>query len=275
MYQRVLFALDLEGVNYVVGEPYVGLSRSSEQGQIAIRQAVLEVNAAADALFAAGVETVGLWDNHGGGGNIDPAALDPRITFLSVDTAEPRMSFARGKYDCLCFFGYHAMEGTLGGVLAHTMNSKAVQHYKLNGRHIGEVDMDAYIAADLGIPARFFAGGNIACKQASRAVSGILTVTTKQELSRNRAIFRDNEELLDEIRKTVVRAVQTEAKPCPLSFPAVFEKSFKRVEDAEKYLARVLAGGICADYADDEILGKDGHCVVSTVQDMEAFIKAI
>ena len=74
MYRRVLFALDLEGVNNVVGEPYVGLSRSSEQGQIAIRQAVLEVNAAADALFAAGVETVGLWDNHGGGGNIDPAA---------------------------------------------------------------------------------------------------------------------------------------------------------------------------------------------------------
>ena len=69
--------------------------------------------------------------------------------------------------------------------------------------------------------------------------------------------------------------MQTEAKPCPLHFPAVFEKSFKRVEDAAEYLARVLDCGICADYADDEILGKDGHCVVSTVQDMEAFIKAI
>ena len=275
MYRRVLFALDLEGVNNVVGEPYVGLSRSSEQGQIAIRQAVLEVNAAADALFAAGVETVGLWDNHGGGGNIDPAALDPRITFLSVDTSEPRMSFARGKYDCLCFFGYHAMEGTLGGVLAHTMNSKVVQHYKLNGRHIGEVDMDAYIAAELGIPARFFAGGNIACLQAKRAVSDILTVTTKQELSRNEAVFRDNRELLAEIRQTVVQAVQTPGQPSPLPFPASFEKSHKRVEDARKYLTRVRERGLSADYLRDEILGRDAHTVVSTVGDMAEFIKAI
>ena len=31
MYKRVLLALDLEGVNMVVGEPYCGLSRDTEQ----------------------------------------------------------------------------------------------------------------------------------------------------------------------------------------------------------------------------------------------------
>ena len=31
MYKRVLLALDLEGVNYVVGEPYNGLERDTEQ----------------------------------------------------------------------------------------------------------------------------------------------------------------------------------------------------------------------------------------------------
>ena len=163
----------------------------------------------------------------------------------------------------------------MGGVLAHTMSSKTVQHYKLNGSYIGEVDMDAYIAAAKGIPARFFAGGDIACRQAQRAVSEIVTVTTKKELSRNEAVFRDNEELLAEIKEAIVRAVQTEAMPHPLAFPAVWEKSFKRVEDAANYLTRLRASGMCADYPDDERLGKDAHTVASTVYEIGDLICAI
>ena len=259
----------------MAGEPYQPIGHESEHWQIARTQAVLEVNAAAEALFDAGVEVVGLWDNHGGGGNIDPAALDPRITFISVDNKLPRMYFADGNYDCICFFGYHTMEGTLGGVLSHTMSSKVIQYYKLNGRYIGEVDMDAYIAASMGMPARFFAGGDLSCKQAKRAVNEILTVTTKEELSRNEAIFRDNDELLGDIKKTIVQAVQTEVDPHPLQFPAAFEKSYKRVEDAAKYLKRIRALGLCADHPDDEILGKDGHTVVSTIYNIGDFIKGI
>ena len=151
MYKRVLLALDLEGVNNVAGDPYIGLTRDTEGWRVAKEQAVLEVNAAAKALFDAGALKVGLWDNHGGGNNIDPTALDPRITLIPYEIGlEKRMSFADGEYDCICFFGYHAMEGTLGGVLAHTINSKIVQYYKLNGQYIGEVDMDAYIADRVG-----------------------------------------------------------------------------------------------------------------------------
>ena len=275
MYKRVLLALDLEGDNGVVGEPYNGLERDTEQWQVARRQAVSEVNAAAEALFDAGVEAVGLWDNHGSGNNVDPVALDPRITLISVDNKKPRMYFADGNYDCICFFGYHTMEGTLGGVLAHTMSSKTVQYYKLNGSYIGEVDMDAYIAAAKKMPSRFFAGGDLACKQAKRAVSEIVTVTTKTELSRNEAVFRDNDELLADIRKSIVQAVKIEAEPHPLCVPATLEKSCKRVEDAAKYLRKIRAVGLNADYLDDEILGKDAHTVVSTVFTIGDLIKGI
>ena len=275
MSKRVLLALDLEGVNRVVGEPYNGLYRDTPQWHVAREQAALEVNAAAEALFDAGVERVGLWDNHAGGGNVDADALDSRIELICADLKQPRMYFADGEFDCICFFGYHAMEGTLGGVLAHTMNSKAVQYYKLNGKYIGEVDIDAYIAAQKGMPSRFFAGGNIACKQAKRAVEEIITVTTKEEHSRNDATFRDNGELLEDIKNNIVLAVQTAATPRLLEFPAVMEKSFKRVEDAEKYLLRLRSVGISADHPDDEILGKDAHTVISTVRDISDFIKCI
>ena len=126
MYKRVLIALDLEGVNFAVGEPYNTLTNDPSQYEIAKSQAIKEVNAAAEALFDAGADTVGLWDNHAGGGNIDPALLDKRIVLHSKEPGL-RMGFAADKYDCICYFGYHTMEGTLGGVLAHTMSSKIVQ----------------------------------------------------------------------------------------------------------------------------------------------------
>ncbi|MBE6601764.1 MAG: peptidase M55 [Ruminococcaceae bacterium] len=274
MYQRILLALDLEGVNHVVGEPYIGLLRDTEQWEIARRQAALEVNAAADALFAAGVVEVALWDNHGKSHNVDPLDLDPRIRLLDP-ARHPRMDFARGAYDCICLFGYHAMEGTLGGVLAHTMSSKSVQYYKLNGKYVGEIDMDAYIAASMGIPACFFAAGNITCAQAKRAVPNLVTVVTKQELSRNEAIFRNNEELFAEIREKIVQAVSTEHPYRTLTFPAVMEKSFKRMEDAAIYLKKLREKGIDACHPDDDLLGKDAHSVVSNVHNMEQFINCI
>lgn len=274
MKKRILIACDLEGVNNVVGEPYSGLTRESEQWKIAKKQAALEINAAAEALFDLGVERVALWDNHGGGNNIDIADLDPRVEFLSCEAGKRRMYFA-GEYDCVCYFGYHAMEGTYGGVLAHTMNSKDNQYYKLNGRYIGEVDMDAYIAASYGVPSCLFVGGDIACAQASRAIPGIVTVITKRELSRNEAVFRNNEELFADIKLRVSDAIQKDIPTYPLTYPAVMEKSFKRVEDAAKYLSKLLEDGIEADYLSDEILGKDAHTVRSTVYEIGDFIRCI
>ena len=274
MYKRILLALDLEGVNNVKGVPYEALSKGTDEWKIAKKQGALEINAAARALFRAGAERVDLWDNHGGGHNIDKADLDPRVDLLDPDLTLPRMYFA-DDYDCVCYFGYHSMEGTLGGVLAHTMSSKTVQFYKLNGKYIGEIDMDAYIAASHSKPSVFFAGGDIACSQAKRAVESIITVTTKHEISRNEAEFRDNEELFEEIGEKIVKAVSSEHGYKTLSFPARFEKSFKRVEDAAKYLSRLQKNGINADYLDDEVLGKDAHTVVSTVRDIFEFIKCI
>ena len=277
MFKRVLFSLDLEGVNNVVGDPYSGLVKDCEQWDVARRQAVLEINAGAQALFDAGVETVALWDGHGGGFNIIAEDLDPRIILLdSKWTREvARLSYAKDNYDCICYFGYHTMEGTLGGVLAHTMSSVTVQHYKLNGKYIGEVDMDAYITAEYDIPSCFFVGGDLTCKQAERAIEGIVTVVTKKEISRNEAIYRDNAELLAEIKEKIVQAVNGEYTVKKLTFPAVMEKSMKRVEDAAKYIASRRAKGINCEYLDDEILGKDAHTVVSIVNNIDEFVKCI
>lgn len=274
MHKRILIALDLEGVNNVAGVPYSGLSVGSDEWEKARRQAAFEINEAADALFRAGARRVAVWDNHAGGPNLDPADVDTRVELLAPDKALPRMYFA-DEFDCVCFFGYHAMEGTLGGVLAHTMNSTMVQYYKLDGRYIGEVDMDSYIAASHGVSSCFFAGGDIACKQAEVAVPGIVTVVTKKELSRNEAVFRDNAELFSDIRERIVEAVSKDVPLPTLKLPATFEKSFKRTEDAAWWLDRMLGLGMTSAHPCEKILGKDAHTVASKIYTIDDFITCI
>jgi L-rhamnose isomerase len=86
---------------------------------------------------------------------------------------------------------------------------------------------------------------------------------------------RTPEELFADIKREIVKAVSTEVEPVELEFPAVMEKSCKRVEDAAKYLQRMRSLGLVSDYLEDDILGKDAHTVVTTVNDIEEFIKSI
>ena len=160
-------------------------------------------------------------------------------------------------------------------MLAHTMNSKKNQYYKLNGKYIGEIDMDAYIAASHGIPSRLFVGGDIACAQALRSVPEIVTVVTKTELSRNEAVFRGNEEVFADIKSKAYEVVMNDAPIYNLEYPATMEKSFKRTEDAQEYLKKLIARGFDSNYLDDEILGKDAHTVITTVNNIDEFIKCI
>ena len=135
--------------------------------------------------------------------------------------------------------------------------------------------MDATIARENGLPSVFFAGGDIACKQALRSVLGLVTVITKTEKGRNKAEFADNDRLFAEIKSKIVQAMEVSAFPAPVNFPARMEKSFKRVEDAEKYLERLLSLGLKSDYLEDELMGKDAHTVVTLVSNIDEYIKCI
>ena len=103
----------------------------------------------------------------------------------------------------------------------------------------------------------------------------IKTVITKKELSRNEAIFRDNDELFAEIKKEIIEAVNESAPVKKLSFPAQMEKSFKRVEETAYYLLKLQENNITAQYLTDDVLGYDAHTVKATVNNIDEFILCI
>lgn len=77
---KFVIAVDCEGPACVVGNPGKALSDSSDF-MFARKQATLETNAAASALFDAGADQVMVWDSHGQGINLLIDKLDPVAGF--------------------------------------------------------------------------------------------------------------------------------------------------------------------------------------------------
>jgi D-amino peptidase len=72
--------------------------------------------------------------------------------------------------------GFHARAGTLG-VLNHTTNSGVVHEVKINGMPIGEIDINAAIAGEFGVPVVMVSGGATATAQAKESMPYIETAT--------------------------------------------------------------------------------------------------
>ena len=205
-----LIAVDLEGVNFVKGDAYVGLGKEVSDYKIAIEQAVLEINSAINALFDGGATKVVVWDNHGGGNNIDFSKIDARAEKQPIIApCVNRFEFCKNYNFVGCvFIGYHSKEGSIDGVLAHTYNSSAIQYFKIGGKAYGEFEIDASIASEYGIKPLFASGDSVFIEQVKEFSPETETVITKTAISRNEAIFNDNKEVLSNVYNGVLKAIK-------------------------------------------------------------------
>jgi len=259
-----LIAVDLEGIHGVVGEPNVGLLRSLADYAVAVEGAVAEINAAVQALFDSGATKVFVWDNHAGGGNIDFSKVDSRAEQLIPEKGQPRLEFCKEHcFAGILYLGYHSKEGTLGGVLAHTYNSSAIQYMKVNGKQLGELDFDSNIAGGFGVPALFAASDDICVKQMAECNPDTVTVITKYAKGRNAAEFRTREEVVKDIYEGVKLAVGKKVRSVTFTFPCTYEIRYTRMEMAawiyESMRERLL----------DLRYGEDAHTLQVTLRNID------
>ncbi len=231
-------ACDLEGIGGVVGFPGQGLGTTSKQYEFAIRQAAREVNSAAAALFDSGADNVYVWDNHNGSLNLDYMELDKRVDIVAGVGAKHRWPGLYDKnIDGVLLIGYHPMADTYAGILSHTCSSVTYQYIKLNGKSVGEVEIDAICAARLlKAPLIVVASDDKGVAQAEKRMPWIKSVVTKEALGRNLAVLKHPSRVVDEIYGKVTEAVAEIDKMqlFDISDPVDVEMRFLRLEDAEK-----------------------------------------
>lgn len=168
-----------------------------------------DVNAAVRGAIDGGADEVLVADAHGASFNLLPEALDPRARLL-VGTPQkgPRLSCLDASVSGMFLIGYHAMAGTLHAVLEHTMNSRAWHSVRVNGKPIGEVGIDAGMAAAAGVPTILVTGDDKVCAEARALLGDVETVCVKQGLGRHHAMCLSPQEAAARIEKAAKRAVE-------------------------------------------------------------------
>ena len=240
---KFAIGVDCEGVACGVGSPGAALN-SSRNLEFAKLQATREADAAARGLFEAGAEQVIVWDNHNGSLNLDYDLLDRRCDIALGVGFEQRGPGVDESFDGILFVGYHAMDNTIDGVMCHSFSSATYQYLKVNGVEVGEMEIDAAVAGEMGVPPIFTSSDDRAVAEASEFFSGIETVTTKVGKGWNAAVSKHPERVLDEIFEGAQRAVQNRKSMKAFTFesPIEFEIRYKRLESAQSASRGYKAG---------------------------------
>ena len=265
-----LIAVDCEGIGGVLGEPFLSLTESADYA-LATENAVHEVNAAINGLFDGGADRVFVWDNHGKGKNLDFSMIDSRAEKVTQQGLEYRMDFLYGlEVFGVLFIGYHSREGTRGGILAHTYNSKSIQYVKVNGVPVGEVEIESWIAADHGVTPMLLSSDKACVDQITEAnIHGMTFVTTKTGTGRNSGTLRPAEDILAEIYAAALKCSKIKSPDLfVLDTPASVEIRYTRSELAEKIYARYAPDG-----AYSVKYGADSHTLCFVVSRAAEIIK--
>ena len=150
---KVYVFADMEGCSGVAGSEQVTGARADEGKRLMTG----DINACVAGCFAAGATEVVVRDGHSNGTNVDPVRIDSRAKLVQGATPGVRFKDFQGA-EALILLGYHAMALTPGGVLAHTYSSATIQGMWLNGREVGEIGVDAAIAAEHKVPVVLVSG---------------------------------------------------------------------------------------------------------------------
>ena len=237
---KIYVMVDIEGISGISCREYVVAANGRpDLFAESKRLMALDINACIEGCFQGGATEVIVRDCHGDACNVKRSEIDPRADLISGDTPRMRMADMDGAAG-LILLGYHAMAGTLGAVLEHTMSSGSYQHIWLNGRETGEIGIDAAIAAEHNVPVIMVSGDDKTCKEAEDWLPGVVTCETKKGYSCygcRMSSLEKSQSLITEKTAQAVRQCKS-IKMLKLEYPVEWKVemvSRKRVPDNTAY----------------------------------------
>jgi D-amino peptidase len=192
----------------------------TEQWQRCRRMFTSDVNAAIDGFFDAGADEVLVNEAHSTMRNLLLEELDARAVMLTGRHKE--LSMVEGIQDpgveAVAFLGYHAAAGA-EGVLAHTYLANSITSVRVNGELGSEGRLNAYVAAEFGVPVVLVTGDDRACADAAGYAPLALAVAVKECVSRYAAICRTPEQTAAAIAGAATQAGQLAGRREPTAPP--------------------------------------------------------
>lgn len=222
---KVYVFADMEGISGITHSGQTLSDGADYRGGCGLMEE--DINACVAGCFDAGATEVVVRDGHGGGRNVDPARIDPRAQLVQGATPEVRFGAFEGSA-ALILLGYHAKALTPGALLMHSYSSLSIQGMWLNGRAVGEIGVDAVIAAEHGVPVVMVSGCDKAVAEASEWIPGVVTVQTKRSTGVQSAECVPPEASRRMIREKTAEAVRRRQAiaPVTVTYPATLRRDY-------------------------------------------------
>jgi D-amino peptidase len=260
---KILISCDMEGISGIVDWEQV--TPSKDEWKRGRKLMAGDVNAAINGAFEGGAEAVTVSDAHWHGRTLEPEDLDPRAHLHSGSPSPFAMIQGiddQPGYDALVFVGYHAMAGAKKGVLCHTWSDNVLNVW-LNDAPVGEIGLNAAVAAHYGAPVIAVAGDQAACLEAQTLLGPEVEVAVvKLGTGRYAAELLPLKEAREKICEAVARGVTKlksgqGAKPYNVETPVRLGVEFKFPHQTDRaYLlpgARRLSG-TRLDYTAEDVV---------------------
>lgn len=175
---RFMIRCDLEGVSGVV-DP-VQVTPGAAEYAYGVAMLHHDLQAVVSGLLATGEHDIWVYDMHCAGRNLDLSTLPTQVR---VVCGKPHyrpgdIGGLTAEFDGQILLGLHSRAGT-GELLAHNYEH-AVTELRLNGLSVGEIGLEAAMAAELGVPTMLVTGDDAGCREARELLGAIPTVAVKE-----------------------------------------------------------------------------------------------
>jgi D-amino peptidase len=226
---KVWIGTDMEGVAGVVDREHT--ARDGREHDRARTWLTDEVNAAVAGAAEAGADEFVVADGHGTCRNILPDRLDQRARLCSGQLSSLPPSALQGldqSCDAVFLVGFHARAGLHPGVLDHTSWSQTVSEVRLGGRPVGEAEINAAYAGQLGVRVLLLTGDDVLAADTRASMPWVRTAVVKRALGRFQAESLPPAVACALIRETAAAALRDHgsAKPFILPVPVIIELEF-------------------------------------------------
>ncbi|MDR1509690.1 MAG: M55 family metallopeptidase [Synergistaceae bacterium] len=177
---KVYISIDAEGSTGIFKNSQVCAGRP--EYEFCRRMMEGDANAAVRGAFRAGAAEVLVNDSHDGADNIRIENLDPRARLIS-GSVKP-LSMMEGidsDFNAVLLLGYHSRKSERG-TIAHTYSYSRIFEARINGKPVGEAEINGFVAGSFGVPVVFLSGDQYVTENIRAVIPGIKTVAVKKSL---------------------------------------------------------------------------------------------
>ncbi|MBS7654184.1 MAG: M55 family metallopeptidase [Candidatus Bathyarchaeia archaeon] len=234
---KIYILTDLEGASCVVREEQTVFgSKEYEEACLLLTR---DVNAAIEGAIDGGAEEIVVNDLHGArrGFNLALGELHEGAKYIIGGPRHRRITVLDESFDLAFMMGYHAMAGTQGAILDHTMSSRAVVNVYINDLRVGEIGIDASILGCFNVPVALITGCRKAVEEARSLLGNIEGVSVKEGFGRNFALClppaRSRILIREAAKRAVERAKMGDFKPFKVNSPITVKVEYSHPNYAD------------------------------------------